>query len=206
MHWRTTTWRMRIANSARSTKRSRATSWPIAIGRSIRKRCGISAFAILLLGNFREGWPLFECRQEAEEVMLDRFHASRAGMARRSTAERSSFMPSKELATKFCLPRAFPTSSRGQKWAVRFGLRSAIGAIVCPLVSRRRRFIRMLRRTDWSPPALPERIDVQIPAGSLPLHFAAVARAFPRRKRFLVVEPTAGSDVARSIGGARAAK
>jgi tetratricopeptide (TPR) repeat protein len=36
---------------------------------------------------------------------------------------------------------------------------------------------------------LPERIDVQIPAGSLPLHFRSNREAFPRRKRFLVVEP-----------------
>ena len=100
-------------------------------------------------------------------------------------------MPSRGSATRFCSPRVFPTS-----W---FLARSTDDACWFAIPRLQQLFARSFpeatvyphaRRSDWSAPQLPERIDVQIPAGSLPLHFRATRESFPRRKRFLVVEPT----------------
>src|SRR5262249_2325755 len=46
-----------------------------------------------------------------------------------------------------------------------------------------------LRREDWSPPVRPEAFDVQIPAGNLPRLFRSSSERFPRRDKFLEVDP-----------------
>ena len=143
----------------------------------------------LLTGNFSQGWPLFECRQDAEEVMLDRFAEplwDGLSLDGRTIAVHAEQGIGDEILFASCFPDVIARAQRGKCVLIcdprleRLFARSFPAAKVYPHA----------RRADWSPPVLPERIDVQIPAGSLPLHFRATREVFPRRKRFLVVEPT----------------
>ena len=142
----------------------------------------------LLLGNFREGWPLFECRQDAEEVMLDRYTEPRwdgSPLAGRTLCVHAEQGIGDEILFASCFPDVIARAKDGRCVLVcdprleRLFARSFPEAKVYPHA----------RRSDWAPPALEERIDVQIPAGSLPLYFRTSREAFPRRKRFLVVDP-----------------
>jgi tetratricopeptide (TPR) repeat protein len=142
----------------------------------------------LLSGNFRDGWPLFERRQDAEEVMIDRFTEPRwdgSPLDGRTIAVHAEQGIGDEILFASCFPDVIARAKNGRCVLIcdprleRLFARSFPEAKVYPHA----------RRSDWSPPILPERIDVQIPAGSLPLHFRATREAFPRRKRFLVVEP-----------------
>ena len=90
----------------------------------------------LLLGNFREGWKLFECRQEAEEVHTGPFHRAALGrlVARRPNDRRSCGARNRRRdSVRLLLPRHHRA---GEEGALRADLRSAIGAVVCPVVSR----------------------------------------------------------------------
>ncbi len=142
----------------------------------------------LLSGNYREGWPLFECRQDAEEVMIDRFPQPRwdgSSLDGRTIAVHAEQGIGDEILFASCFPDIIARAKNGRCVLVcdprleRLFARSFPDAKVYPHA----------RRVDWSAPELPEKIDVQIPAGSLPLHFRGTREAFPRRKRFLVVEP-----------------
>ncbi len=143
----------------------------------------------LLLGNFREGWKLFECRQEADEVQLDRFTEPRwdgSSLDGKTIVVHAEQGIGDEILFATCFPDVIARAKKGRCVLIcdprleRLFARSFPEAKIYPHA----------RRNDWSPPALPERIDVQIPAGSLPLHFRPSREAFPRRKRFLTVDPT----------------
>ena len=140
----------------------------------------------LLAGNFREGWRLFECRQDAQEVFFDRYPQPRwdgSSLAEKTIVVHAEQGIGDEILFASCIPDLIPQA------------RQCI--LVCDprlegLFARSfpRAVVRShLRRKDWSPPPLAESIDVQIPAGSLPLHFRSSRGQFPRCERFLEVDP-----------------
>ncbi len=143
----------------------------------------------LLLGNFREGWPMFECRQEAEEVMLDKYKEPRWNgepLDGRTIVVHAEQGIGDEILFASCFPDIIARAKNGRCILVCDPRLERLFARSFPTA----KVYSHLRRTDWSPPALPERIDCQIPAGSLPSLFRTSREAFPRRKRFLVVEPS----------------
>jgi len=143
----------------------------------------------LLSGNFREGWPLFECRQEAEEVQLDRFTELRwdgASLDGKTIVVHAEQGIGDEILFASCFPDVIARAKKGRCVLICDPRLERLFARSFPEA----KVYSHARRSDWSAPELPERIDVQIPAGSLPLHFRQSREAFPRRKRFLTVEPT----------------
>ena len=140
----------------------------------------------LLAGNFRDGWPLFEQRQDAQEVFFDRYPQPRwdgSSLAGKTIVVHAEQGIGDEILFASCFPDLIPLAKRC--------------IFVCdPRLERllTRSFPKAgvyghLRRKDWSPPVLPEPFDLQIPAGSLPLHFRSSPESFPRRERFLEVDP-----------------
>jgi tetratricopeptide (TPR) repeat protein/ADP-heptose:LPS heptosyltransferase len=139
----------------------------------------------LLAGNFREGWRLFERRQDAQEVFFDRYTQPRwdgSSLAGKTIVVHAEQGIGDEILFGSCFPDLIPLAKRC--------------IFVCdPRLERllARSFPQAgvyghLRRKNWSPPELPEPFDVQIPAGSLPLHFRSSPESFPRRERFLTVD------------------
>ncbi|HKD36283.1 MAG TPA: tetratricopeptide repeat protein [Pirellulales bacterium] len=141
----------------------------------------------LLAGNFRKGWPLFEQRQDAQEVFFDRYTQPRwdgSSLAGKTIVVHAEQGIGDEILFASCFPDLLPLAKRCifvcdprlEKLLTRsFPQAGAYGH---------------LRRKDWSPPAIPEPFDVQIPAGSLPLYFRTSPDGFPQRERFLDVDPT----------------
>ncbi len=144
------------------------------------------ALCQLLAGNFREGWRLFEYRRAAGEVFFDAFPQPRwdgSSLAGKTIVIHAEQGIGDEVLFATCFADVID--------------RAKHCVIVCdPRLQRifARSFPTTtvhgwLRRKDWSPPALTETIDVQIPSGSLPLHFRLSAESFPRQQRFLTVDP-----------------
>ncbi|HEV2971147.1 MAG TPA: tetratricopeptide repeat protein [Pirellulales bacterium] len=140
----------------------------------------------LLAGNFREGWRLFECRQEAQEVFFDRYPQPRwngSSLADKTIVVHAEQGIGDEVLFASCFPDLVPLAKRCilvcDPRLERLLARSFPQAVVYT----------HLRRKDWSPPVLPEQIDVQIPAGSLPFFFRSAPGSFPRRDRFFAVDP-----------------
>ncbi len=140
----------------------------------------------LLRGEFREGWQLFELRQDAQEVFFDRFAESRwdgSSLTGRTVvihAEQglgdevlfascfSDVIRQADQTIVICDPRLEKLFSRSFPTATVYG---------------------WLRRKDWSPMPVEESVDVQLPAGSLPLYFRNQPSDFPRQAKFLIPEP-----------------
>ena len=140
----------------------------------------------LLAGNFQEGWQLFEQREDAQEVFFDRYAQPRwngSSLAGKTIVVHAEQGIGDEILFGSCFPDLIPLAKRC--------------IFVCdPRLERllTRSFPQAgvyghLRRKNWSPPELPELFDVQIPAGSLPLYFRSSLESFPRRERFLTVDP-----------------
>ncbi len=122
----------------------------------------------LLRGDFREGWRLFECRQDAQEVFFDRFSQPRWNGE--SLAGKKIVLHAEQgLGDEVLFASCFPEVIR----------QVASCTLICdPRLERlfARSFPKAtvrgwLRRKDWSPMPLEEHFDVQLPAGSLPLYF-----------------------------------
>ena len=139
----------------------------------------------LLAGNFREGWRLFERREDAQEVFFDRYSQPRwdgSSLADKTIVVHAEQGIGDEILFGSCFPDLIPLAKRC--------------IFVCdPRLERlfARSFPQAgvyghLRRKNWSPPELPEPFDVQIPAGSLPLYFRSSPESFPRRAKFLEVD------------------
>jgi len=143
------------------------------------------AIALLTLGRFAEGWPDYELRLQSEDRPQRQFPFPRwngeslAGKTMLVHAEQgigdeilfASCLPEMIARAKHCVidcapklatifQRAFPTAT------VHGGLQTD--------------------PTDW---ALPLGIDVQSPAGSLPLHLRPDAAAFPTHEGYLRADP-----------------
>lgn len=140
----------------------------------------------LLLGKYAEGWRLFEQRQEAQEVFFDRYPQPRwdgSSLAGKTIVVHAEQGIGDEILFASCFPDILPLAKRCifvcDPRLENLFKRSFPQAVVYS----------HLRRKDWSPPALPEPFDVQIPAGSLPLYFRSSPESFPRRDKFLDVDP-----------------
>ncbi len=140
----------------------------------------------LLAGNFGEGWRLFERREDAQEVFFDRYTQPRwdgSSLADKTIVVHAEQGIGDEILFGSCFPDLIPLAKRC--------------IFVCdPRLERllARSFPQAgvyghLRRKNWSPPELPEPFDVQLPAGSLPLYFRSSLESFPRRDKFLTVDP-----------------
>ena len=140
----------------------------------------------LLAGNFGEGWPLFEQRQNAQEVFFDRYTQPQwdgSSLAGKTIVVHAEQGIGDEILFASCFPDLLPLAKRcifvcdprlEKLFARSFPQAGVYGH---------------LRRKDWSPPAILEPFDVQIPAGSLPLYFRSSPESFPRRERFLKIDP-----------------
>ncbi len=139
----------------------------------------------LLAGDFERGWPDFELRVAASQVHHDRYPQPRwqgeplEGKTLLIHPEQgigdeilfaSCVHDAIEQARRVvlvCEPRLAGLFARSFPQAGVYGWQ---------------------RRRDYLPPILPEKVDYQIPAGSLPLHFRRGRADFPRHERYLVPE------------------
>ncbi len=140
----------------------------------------------LHLGQYEEGWRRYELRQAADEVQLDRFTEPRwdgASLAGKTIVVHAEQGLGDEIVFASCLPDLIPLAKRC--------------IVLCDLRLEklfRRSFPQATvhgyaRRKDWAPMPLSEPFDVQTPIGSLPLHLRPNRESFPRRERFLTVDP-----------------
>lgn len=137
----------------------------------------------LLAGDFERGWPDFELRVAASQVHHDRYPQPRwqgeplAGKTllihpEQGIGDEILFASCVDDAIKqarrvvlVCEPRLAALFARSFPQAGVYGWQ---------------------RRRDYLPPVLPEEVDFQIPAGSLPLYFRRTRSDFPRPERYLV--------------------
>ena len=140
----------------------------------------------LLLGNYREGWKLFELRQSAGEVTLDRYPQplwDGSSLANKTIVVHAEQGIGDEVIFASCVPDLLPLAKKC--------------VIVCEprlanLFSRSfpaATVFGWLRLKDLSPAPLPVPCDVQIPAGSLPLYLRTKKEDFPQRESFLTPDP-----------------
>ena len=145
--------------------------------------CG---YCYLLAGDFARGWLEHEWRERAGEVSLDHYPQPRwtgDPLEGRTILVHGEQGIGDEILFGSCLPELI--------------LRAGHCVIVCdprlqPLF--RRSFPRatvhgFARRQDRQGMLLAERIDGQIPIGSLPLYLRPTRESFPRRQRFLAADP-----------------
>jgi tetratricopeptide (TPR) repeat protein len=137
----------------------------------------------LLRGDFHLGWQLFEQRQGAQEVLFDRFTEPRWDGS--SLAGKTIVVHAEQgLGDEVLFASCFSDVIRQAEQTI----------LICdPRLEKlfRRSFptttvYGWLRRKDWSPMRLPEKYDVQLPAGSLPLYFRNKPSDFPRQAKFLI--------------------
>ena len=152
----------------------------------------------LLAGDFARGWPEYEWREAAGEVQLDRYPQPRwrgeslAGATILVHAEQGI---GDEILFASCLPEMIARSGqcvvvcepRLEKLFARSFPEAAVHGIV--------------HRKDRAGSVVAERIDKQIPAGSLPLHLRPSRASFPQRPHFLKA-----SDEMRAWRAARRAR
>ena len=140
----------------------------------------------VLLGHFAQAWPLFELRDVAEEVKLDKYAQPRwdgSPLAGKTIVVHAEQGIGDEVLFASCFDDVIRQAGktilvcepRLQKLFARSFPRATVYA--------------WARRKDWGPMPLAELVDFQIPAGSLPLCFRNRAEDFPQRDRFLTVDP-----------------
>ena len=140
----------------------------------------------LLLGDYREGWKLFELRQSAGEVTLDRYPQplwDGSSLADKTILIHAEQGIGDEVIFASCFPDLIPLAKKCvvvcEPRLVNLVTRSFPAATVYG----------WLRLKDFSPAPLPEPCDVQLPAGSLPLHLRSKKEDFPQRESFLTPDP-----------------
>jgi len=140
----------------------------------------------LLQGDYARGWPLFELREKCEEVALDKYVEPRwdgTPLTGKTIVVHAEQGIGDEVLFASCFPDIIAEAGKvilvcEPRLATLFG-RSFPQAQVYGFA----------RLKDWSPPVLPEAFDLQVPAGSLPLHYRRSVEKFPQRKSFLTVAP-----------------
>jgi tetratricopeptide (TPR) repeat protein len=139
----------------------------------------------LLAGDFAAGWREYEWRERACEVTLDTYPQPRwqgEPLEGQTILVHSEQGIGDEILFASCLPDLMARAGhcvvvcepRLEKLFARSFPRASVHGIA--------------RRRDRAGARLTERIDKQIPAGSLPLHFRATRESFPKRRHFLVPE------------------
>ena len=140
----------------------------------------------LHLGNYEQGWQRYENRVSAEEVKIDQFTEPRwqgEPLAGKTIVVHAEQGIGDEIVFSSCLPELIPQAGRV--------------IIVCEprlYAIFRRSFPQCTvygyaRRKNWAPCPIQERIDFQIPMGSLPLYLRPTRESFPRRDRYLHPDP-----------------
>lgn len=147
-----------------------------------------SACCHLLAGKFERGWQDYEWRDAAEEVSLDMYPHPRwhgESLDKKCIVVHGEQGIGDEILFASCLPELIAQSAHcvvvcDPRLKTLFA-RSFPAASVHGIA----------RRKDLAAPQLPEKIDVQSPAGSLPQFLRPTRESFPRRQRFLLAEPKA---------------
>ncbi len=150
--------------------------------------CG---YCYLLAGDFARGWREHEWRERASEVSLDRYPQPRwngESLAGRTILVHGEQGIGDEILFGSCLPDLIQ--------------RAGHCVIVCdprlePLFKRsfpRATVHGFSRRQDRQGISVGERIDVQIPIGSLPLYLRMTRESFPQRKSFLTADAAQVAD------------
>ena len=143
------------------------------------------AICHLLLGDYANGWPLFEVREIAEEVKFDKFTQPRWGgslLAGKTIVVHAEQGLGDEVLFASCFDDVIASAKKTiitcEPRLLKLFQRSFPKATLYPWT----------RRRDWSPLPLAEPVDWQIPAGSLPAYFRTTAESFPQRNGFLVAD------------------
>jgi tetratricopeptide (TPR) repeat protein len=150
--------------------------------------CG---YCYLLAGDFARGWREHEWRASAGEVALDNYPQPRwtgESLEGRTILVHGEQGIGDEILFGSCLPELI--------------LRAGHCAIVCdprlaPLFERsfpQATVHGFARRQDRQGMPLAQRIDVQIPIGSLPLYLRTTRNSFPQRERFLTADAAQVAD------------
>jgi tetratricopeptide (TPR) repeat protein len=139
----------------------------------------------VLLGHFDEAWPLFELREVAEEVKLDKYTQPRwdgSPLTGKTIVVHAEQGVGDEVLFASCFPEVISQAGKTilvcEQRLLKLFARSFPTATVHGWA----------RRKDWSPMPIAEPVDFQIPAGSLPLHFRKSAESFPQRESFLIAD------------------
>lgn len=137
----------------------------------------------LLVGDFERGWADFELRVAAAQVHHDLYPQPRwqgEPLHDKTLLIHAEQGIGDEILFASCFEDAIRRARRivlvCEPRLARLFARSFPQAGVYP----------WQRRRDYLPPSVPEPIDVQIPAGSLPLYFRRTRADFPRRARYLL--------------------
>ncbi len=137
----------------------------------------------VLLGRFAAAWPMFELREVAEDVKIDKYTQPRwdgSSLAGKTIVIHAEQGIGDEVLFASCFQDVIQQAGKT--------------ILVCEL-RLAKLFARSFptatvygwaRRKDWSPMPLVEPIDFQIPAGSLPLYLRNTPESFPQRESFLV--------------------
>jgi tetratricopeptide (TPR) repeat protein len=139
----------------------------------------------LLAGDFAAGWQEYEWRERAGEVALDVYpqpHWQGEPLDGQTILVHAEQGIGDEILFASCLPDLLARAGhcvvvcepRLEKLFARSFPQASVHGIA--------------RRRDRVGASLTERIDKQIPAGSLPFHFLPTRESFPKREHFLVPE------------------
>ena len=143
------------------------------------------AICHLLLGDYANGWPLFEVREIADEVKFDKFIQPRwdgSSLAGKTIVVHAEQGLGDEVLFATCFDDVISTAKKTiitcEPRLLKLLQRSFPKATIYPWT----------RRRDWSPLPLAEPVDWQIPAGSLPAYVRTTAESFPLRNGFLTAD------------------
>ncbi len=137
----------------------------------------------VLVGQFAEAWPMFELREVAEDVKIDKYTQPRwdgSSLTGKTIVIHAEQGIGDEVLFASCfgdvIAQAGKTIIVCEPRLANLFARSFPAATVHGWA----------RRKDWSPMPFAERIDFQIPAGSLPLFLRNTPESFPQRDSFLI--------------------
>ena len=140
------------------------------------------AVTLLTAGRFAEGWREYENREAVGEVNIDRFTEPRydgSSLSGKTIVVHAEQGVGDEVMFATCFPEVIARAEHCYlvcecRLETLFA-RSFPGATV----------VGHQRHSGWAPPRLPEKVDWQIPAGSLPGFFRPDWESFPRAERLL---------------------
>ena len=144
------------------------------------------AVCYLLSGRFRDAWRHYEWREQAGEVMLDRFPQPRwDGLA---APDKTLVIHAEQgIGDEIMFASCFEEAMKhvGKTIVVCDPRLSGLFARSFP----KAKVVGYQRRKDWQPVVLDDPVDVQIPAGSLPSIYRTSSDSFPKRERYLHADP-----------------
>lgn len=142
-----------------------------------------ASLAQLLVGRFTDGWQLYESRSAAGKVTLDRYPQPRwqgEALKGKTILVHAEQGIGDEILFASCFPNLMALG--GKLIVVCEPRLEKLFARSFPTA----KVYGIARRKNEAPADVPERIDFQIPAGSLPGFFRRSRESFPHRWRFLM--------------------